>query len=220
MDNPTRMDRRQRDIALRDLILSHPEEGWKAFLREYGGLLKRIIGRFDLSQEDREEVFQEINEHLVRQDFRAIRAWRPEVCGFPHWIAILTTNTAINYTRSSYHGFTKRKVDPGEMAGFLDDFLESRASRTRSVRDRLHRLEIIRTLDEILDKLVKEKRILEEDRRVLSMRAAGLTFAEIEELLGISPSLASSRLTRLRPTLKRVMREKGVTLSEFSWEDT
>ena len=61
---------REQDVELIQRVLSNPSEGWEEFQAIYDRFLLKVTRRFDLAQEDEEEVYQEICLQLVKNDFK------------------------------------------------------------------------------------------------------------------------------------------------------
>lgn len=215
MSEPVQKRDRTAEIQLRNQVLEDRHEGWKEFQRTYDRFFRHIVMRFQLTPEDAEEVLQEIYEQLVKSDFNGLRVWRPEECSLTRWVAVIATNVAINYVRSAYHKYSTRKVNltcPGDPAG---DPLDLFAAPTETVEDRIHRMELLRTVDEVIRKQVQTGRLRPEDARLIQLRLSGLNFDEIEKLTGISRSSASSRLTRLKPVLHRLLLDAGLSVTDL-----
>jgi RNA polymerase sigma factor (sigma-70 family) len=198
------------DEILREAILSDPEEGWKRFLSHSGPFVRNLIGRFHLSKEDEEEVFQEVCHTLLKGDSRAIREWNPDICSFSHYLAVVVTRTTISFVRSAFHRYTREKMTVADEEQVAEAFLARLEDPTRSVRQRLQRLEEAEILVGVLDRLVSHKKIREADRQAVILRLYGLGISEIEKILGIPSSTLTSRLTRIKLSLQRALLDAGI----------
>jgi RNA polymerase sigma factor (sigma-70 family) len=200
---------------LRDSILKNPEQGWDQFFTTYGRLIRNLIWNFRLGEEDREEVFQELCHTLVKNGSKAIRDWDPEKGALTTYLSIITVRTAIRFIESGYHKYRGRVIpehslDPGgwNLHSILD-------RTTRSAGERLHRLQVYETFKKVLSRLEQDGAISEDDRRLLTLRLGGLSYKEIEDLLGISVGTATRQFSRLKPILRRALSEAGITPATF-----
>lgn len=218
MPRPTAPHTRESQEELRTFILENPEEGWKAFLRDYGPLIKNLIRNFKLSPEDQEEVLQEVAHTLIRNNHKAIRDWQFERSSLANYIAVITVRAAVTFTKSAFHQFSRRIHPIGEgtedAADPLDPFMEP----TRSARERLHRIHLTQKFEEALCSLVEQKTLRPEDYQMLVLRMRGLSYREIESLLGISVETLTSRFSRLKPVLRTALATIEPALGDVSRE--
>ncbi|MCG3195575.1 MAG: sigma-70 family RNA polymerase sigma factor [Candidatus Omnitrophica bacterium] len=197
------------DEWLREQLLQSPEEGWSQFWRVHGPFVERIVGRFQLRKEDREEVLQEVSHALVKENFKVLREWNPERCSLRGFLSVIVARNVISFFRSGFHSYNARKsslpsegVSPEGFSLLLEDSANTPA-------ERLHRIELVRSLLKLLDDWVAQHQISATDRMLVLLRLRGMTFTQISNALGISRSSATVRFTRIKPFLKRRFEEEG-----------
>jgi RNA polymerase sigma factor (sigma-70 family) len=210
--------RREPSIADQELIqriLSDPNEGWKEFQATYDRFLLKVTRRFDLAKEDEEEVYQEICLQLVKNDFKVLRAWKPERCSLPHFLTIIATHAVIDFVKSPFHTYTRRKSDLDRVEGRPEAVIETFEDLTYSPAERLQRLQLVEVLRATLDRWIWTRRFKTEDRLLIEFRLRGLSYKEISARLGVSVSYATGRFTRLKSVLRRGLEDAGISLSEI-----
>lgn len=201
---------REAQEELRAQILANPEEGWRTFLSEFGPLLRSLIRKFGLSPEDQEEVFQEVTHTLIRNNYRAFRAWEHEKSSLSNYIAVITIRATVSFTKSAYYQHTlKVQRDAGGTDG-TPSILALLESPTRNPRDRLDRIHTAEAFETILDRLLEKGTLRREDHQLLLLRLRGLSYREIEPILGLSVETLTSRFTRLKPILKSALVSQNI----------
>jgi RNA polymerase sigma factor (sigma-70 family) len=198
------------DQTLRDRILASPEEGWKVFWETYGGFIHRIIGRFDLSPEDSEEVSQEVCHALIKDDFKVLRIWNPGRCSLRGFLSVIAAHSVANFYRSSFHRFTLRKSNTSGNAEASDEHHSSLMEATFTAAERLYRAQVVGILRKSLDEWVSEEKLCPTDRNLILLRLQGLSFREISTLIGITTSYATVRFSRMKPLLRKRLEEAGI----------
>jgi len=201
---------REKERELRDRVLADPHAVWGDFQREYDPLIRRLVQRFGIPPEDREEVYQEICHSVIKNDYRVLRVWDAESCSLRHFLAIVATNAAINFLRSAFHSYSRRKAasidsDAGGVSPYL--LLED---TTQSPLERLQRIQAVEVLEKGLSRWVQEGSVRREDRILISFRLQGMSFQEVAGAIGITPANARARFARLKPKLRRLLAGHGV----------
>lgn len=163
-----------------------------AFLRlmdQFEPALRRLAGAYAAQQADREDLFQEIAVAL----WQAIPKYRGDATERT-WLYRIAHNVAIS---SSVRLRNRGRREEGMPATFdhpsaaMNSEDEVLRSEKRSML-----LEAIRSLAAI-------------DRQLVLLHLEGLSYAEIEEISGLSQSAIATRLTRLRDKLKEKIRAGG-----------
>lgn len=216
MDTNELKEIRARDLGLRQTILSSPDEGWGRFWLVHAEFIKGQIGRFRLSPEDAEEVFQEVSLRLTKDQFKLIKDWEPDRCSLRGFLSVIVTSTCLSFLRSGFHSYTKRKValGPTEVRGsnLSDLILDSAPSPT----DRLRRIELLSLFESRLEAWAQEHRIAPRDRQIVKFRLGGMSHGEIAEVLGMKPSNVAQRFSRLRHSLRRALEGAGINYLDAS----
>jgi RNA polymerase sigma factor (sigma-70 family) len=201
---------RVRDLLLREQILCDPESGWEEFLQVHGPRIERILSRFDLSNEDREEVFQEVCQTLSKNNSKALAKWDPRLSTLETYLTVIVVNQARNFLKSSFHLQTTRKVSDCGEDGWIESLVERLETPARSVRDRIEESETIEALESILRRLVEDEKIHPKDRSIFLLRLHGISNKRIACLLEVEPSTVSSRISRLKRTLRNALNSSGI----------
>jgi len=76
-------------------------------------------------------------------------------------------------------------------------------------------LSVTKVLEEALHRLVERGDIRDRDRSLLFLRAGGLSYKEIEELLGVPEKTASRKFSRLKPLVRRELDQMGVAFPDI-----
>lgn len=202
-----------RDLLLREQVLCDPESGWKDFLQYHGPRIERILSRFDLSKEDREEVFQEVCHTLSKDNSRALAKWDPALSALETYLTVIVVNHARNFLKSSFHLQTIRKISNCENDGWAEGLIERIECPARSIRTRIEESETTEVFASILCRLLDEGKIQPNDRSILLLRLHGFGNKDIGRLLEIEPSTVSSRISRLKRTLRNALHS-----GEIDWE--
>lgn len=207
---------RQREEELRNGVLENREKGWKDFLAHFSPLIHSLIRRFHLSQEDHEEVFQEVSVNLSRNQSKALRDWDPDKGSLSNYVGVITVRTVQTFLKSRFHLESLRMQSGANWPDDPQEILDLLSHPTRCVREQIYRNQIMEILRGILDDLVTRGRINEDDRRLLRLRLQGQSFREIEEFLGIPVNTQTSRFSRLKPILVAAL--FSVEISSFDLE--
>jgi RNA polymerase sigma-70 factor (ECF subfamily) len=163
-----------------------------AFLRlmdQFEPALRRLAGGYAVQQADREDLFQEIAVAL----WQAIPEYRGDATERT-WLYRIAHNVAIS---SSVRLRSRGRREEGMPAAFdhpsaaMNSEDEVLQSEKRSML-----LEAIRSLAAI-------------DRQLVLLHLEGLSYAEIEEISGLSQSAIAARLSRLRDKLKEKIQTGG-----------
>jgi RNA polymerase sigma-70 factor (ECF subfamily) len=157
-------------------------------IEQYGPALKRLAGAYLDREADREDLFQEIAVAL----WQAIPAFRGE-SSERTWLYRIAHNVAISDS-ARLRGHRRRE----EAAPELFD----RASAAPDAEKELLREEKRRLLVEAIRELSGV------DRQIVLLHLEGLSYAEIEEVSGLSQAALATRLTRAREKLKEHIRSK------------
>jgi RNA polymerase sigma factor (sigma-70 family) len=192
------------DCALISKILSKPQEGWQEFEERYGRLIRSWVGHYHASPEDTEEIYQEICIRLVKKDYKLLRAWVPERCPLPGYLAVITTSVCLNFFRSSFHVYSIRKWTSTQVEenGDAWDLLSTLEDSAPSPRERLMRMEMLGRLEGLLQTWTETEEIPREDRLLLQFRLGGMSYRQMGKVLGISEQNAAVRFHRLKNRLK------------------
>jgi RNA polymerase sigma factor (sigma-70 family) len=203
------------NVGLRDRVLVDPDRMWSEFLDAHGETLRRVIRRYHLGREDQEEVFQEVNNTLVKNDYRTLASWDPEACSLVHYLTIIANRTAINFVKSRFHQEGQRTDGPHTTEKATSWLIETLEDPTCSARERLQRLQVIQGLKVALTRLVESEKIRETDWHLVALRLRGLTYQEIEGLVGLPKATVVTRLSRLKPVLREELIRSGIGLTDL-----
>jgi DNA-directed RNA polymerase specialized sigma24 family protein len=89
------------DEALRALIRTDPEEGWRAFIDQYTPLIVGLIRRAGLDDRDEMmEVYVLICERLSARGFERLKSQDVARGSLGGWLAVLTRHAAVDWIRS------------------------------------------------------------------------------------------------------------------------
>jgi RNA polymerase sigma factor (sigma-70 family) len=202
-------------MDLRESVLEDPEQGWKDFLAQYSNLFHSLIRRFPLSTEDREEIYQDLCAGLLRNSVKSLREWDPEKGSLSNYLAVITVNTARSFLRSRFHQDNQRTRSATPPHPDCPNLFEMLENPTRTVRDRLDRLQLIEMLEATINRLAAEGKIRLEDRDILVLRLSGLTYREIEDRLCIQANTQSRRLNRIKVVLQRALEAEGMVFEDL-----
>jgi RNA polymerase sigma factor (sigma-70 family) len=189
------------DDSLERLLFSDAEKGWSQFLAKYEAFLKAQIGRFDLSPEDMEDLFQDVCHRLVKEDFKIIRNWCPEQASFRRYLQVVALSTCIAFLRTRNHQTSKRRLHVTEPFD-LDRILSDPAP---TPRERLERIELVESIRQHLDRAIVDGKLSRESRLIVELRLRGASHAEAADYLGISEQAARKQFSRLRPKLRAIL---------------
>lgn len=210
--------KRQVEKELRDNMVRNPDRGWERFLAAYGDLIRNLIWNFRLTQEDREEVFQEVCHTLVKEDSKAVREWDPDRGSLATYLSVITVRTSINFVESGFHKTQKRMIAESVGEGGYSNLQGIVDTTTRTAGERLQRLQVYDTFVRVLERLEQGGAIRSVDRRLLILRLVGLSYKEIEDLIGVSVGTATRRFSRLKPVLKEALKQVGISPQDLREE--
>jgi len=172
---------RTQESELRDIFVQ--------LIERYEPALRRLVGGYAEQAADREDLFQEI----------AIGVWQaiPRFRGDSSertWLYRIAHNIAIS--ASTRRRRRARREEPiAEQLDYRSESADSEQAMLRSEKQMLL-LRAIRTLPE-------------PDRQIVLLHLEGLSYAQIEEISGVSQSAIGSRLSRLRDSLREQIQAKG-----------
>ena len=98
------------------LISKLQQEGndaaWQRFASEYRAFIFALIRDFQVTEEDREELVQDV----LLKVWKALPGflYERERCRFRTWLARVTRNTALNFVNTAHSRNQKRAVDNGD----------------------------------------------------------------------------------------------------------
>ncbi len=86
-----------------DLLDSHPEKGLEEFYLFVARLLRTSPPRLmnSLSEEDKEDLIQNIVIHCIQDNFRVLRTYKNEGNAFAAWLYFIARNKIIDFLRKS-----------------------------------------------------------------------------------------------------------------------
>lgn len=160
---------------------------FETWLRQHGGLILHVARAYTATDEDREDLAQEI----------LLQLW----CSLPRfegrakestWIYRVALNTALAWQRADTR--RRQRLAP---AIALDEFPADETDHAR----RLDNEEALARLYEAIRSLPKV------DAALVMLHLDGLSYRETAEVLGISESNVGVKLTRARKALAELMKE-------------
>jgi RNA polymerase sigma-70 factor (ECF subfamily) len=152
-------------------------------VQEHRALLYKVCNLYGRSEEDRQDLFQEI----VVQLWRSYPGFRKEA-KFSTWLYRIALNTAISDLR-------KRKkpllsVDPGELPAGMED------------------LPVGREQEEQLQQLYTAiNRLTELEKAIVMLYLEDKSYEEMEEILGIRQNNLRVKMNRIREKLRKLTKE-------------
>ena len=185
---------RPSDSALAEKARRGDQDAFAALVEENQGKVYNLALRLTGSAEDASDVAQEA----------FLNAWRglPSFqcgCTFSTWLYRLTHNAAIDFLRrrSRQQGADlSLDGEEGGLGGLLPD-------PAPTPQEQVERRELQEALAQGL------ARITPEYRQALSLRLAGLSYAEIAQVLDVEEGTVKSRIARARLSLRNFLRETG-----------
>lgn len=157
---------------------------------EYAAALARLSSAYAVTQEDREDLVQEIAAAL----WRALPEFRGE-SSERTWLYRIAHNVAITASLKR-HAREKREAAP-------DTLPDSVSAKTSAEQDLLAEEQ-----RRILFAAIRE--LPAADRQITVLHLEGLSGAEIEAVTGIAQGAVATRLTRIREKLRQAIRAKEV----------
>lgn len=154
-------------------------------IEQYEPALRRLAGAYLVQAADRDDLFQEI----------AVALWRA-IPGFRGgssqrtWVYRIAHNVAI----SSAAKLRRR----GRTEETMPERFEH-ASGARNAEQEVLRAEKLRLLNDSIRDLPVT------DRQIILLHLEGLSYAEIEEISGLSETAIATRLTRIREKLRKTI---------------
>lgn len=159
------------------------QDGFVALLEEHAGIVHRVARMYAKRQEDREDLIQEIRLQLWR-GFPRYRAGQP----FSTWMYRVALNTGISWLR-------RHERQPVGLA-------EAGQAPAPEAPEPDPRAELLWTLIGQLDPL---------HRALLMLSLDGVSLAEMGEVMGMTPSTAAVRLSRIRQRLRELAAAAGAS---------
>lgn len=159
-------------------------------IEEYGPALRRLVGAYVEQPSDREDLFQEIAVALwqATPKFRGESSERT-------WLYRIAHNVAISAAAKL------RRLERNEQ--IIPDWFDG-ASAVSNAEQELLREEKRRLLiDSIRD-------LPGVDREIILLHLEGLSYAEIEEVSGLSETAIATRLSRIRDKLRKEIQRRRV----------
>lgn len=160
-----------------------PQDRFEALLAAHRGLVYKVAATYCAHTEDRRDLIQEIHTQMWRS-FSRYDAKRP----FATWAYRIALNVAISHVRhvayrggrmESYDSQETEPVDPGTLSTDADD-------RVRMLYSVVARLDPF-------------------DRALVLLHLEGYRHAEVADVLGLSATNVSTRLSRLRTQLQATL---------------
>jgi RNA polymerase sigma factor (sigma-70 family) len=164
------------------------EETFRRLLRDFGAAIQRLANSYEAEPALREDLIQEISLAL----WQSIPTFRGE-SSERTWLYRVAHNTAISAILSSNRRRQREQILP---EGFDPVSTVDSAERTL-IRDEQHSalLDAIRSLPLT-------------DRRIVTLHLDSLSYAEIEQVTGLSQSAIATRLTRARARIAATLGTK------------
>jgi RNA polymerase sigma-70 factor (ECF subfamily) len=155
---------------------------------QYEAALRRLAAGYVARDADREDLFQEIAVGL----WRAIPSYRGEASERT-WLYRVAHNIAISSSARLYRRQKREEAMP-EAFDHISARLDSEQELLRNEKRRAL-VEAIRSLPAL-------------DRQIVLLHLEDLTYAEIEQISGLSQSAVATRLSRVRERLKEEMQAR------------
>lgn len=168
------------------MLAENQEALFTKWLDEHKGLIFRIVRAYAVSQEDRDDLFQEI----LLQLWSSIPRFNGE-CKESTWVYRVGFNTALVWQR----GQKKRRRDRRRLID-IDEVAVTEAKPVDLLRDE----SIVTCVYAAVRELPKI------DGSVILMYLDGLSYSEMAEVLGISESNVGVRLNRARKKLAELLK--------------
>lgn len=204
------------DEDLRELLIRDPRSGWPEFWKIHGPMITARIQAHRLSRTDAQDLVQEVSYHLIRNDYQLLRAWDPSRSTLSAYLSVITTSRCLDYLRSSWSSYTRRKWVASDSSSDTSDPLLDQCAPTPTPAEWSQNRQLVEALNGCLERLRKSRRLKELDCRIVELRSEGRTFREIAEHLGLSENSAMTRFFRLRPDLRACLTRAGIDPTDFS----
>jgi RNA polymerase sigma-70 factor (ECF subfamily) len=177
------------DLELIKSCLAGKQEAFAVIVRRYQKLVFNVVHRLSGGRADADDLSQEV----FLKAYRSLGRYNPEY-RFSTWLMKIATNACID----SFHRDRAAPLQPEEFAQWRDPRPDPSAQL--AVHEDLERLR------GMVAELPDEYRV-----PVVLFHQQGLSYREIEEVLGESETLIKNRLFRARRMLleKRIAADKG-----------
>lgn len=176
------------DNLLKDLIEGH-DDAQRTLLQMYGNRVFSQIARVVRSQEDAEEVYQDV----FIKVFRSINTYNPAKASLSTWLLRIAYHEALNFTR----GKPPRMVSIEDCAHEADS-CDSQETNLLPSRDE----EAVAMVEQAISRLQPN------DQALISMYYyEELSTKEIAYITDSTPTTVASRLFRTRQKLQRIIKE-------------
>jgi len=184
------------DAKLAEKARRGDQDAFAALVEENQGKVYNLALRLTGSAEDASDVAQE----AFLNAWRGLPSFQGD-CAFSTWLYRLTHNAAIDFLRrrSRQQGAGPVLSLDGEESG-LGGLIPDPAP---TPQEQVERRELQEALAQGL------ARITPEYRQALSLRLAGLSYAEIAQALDVEEGTVKSRIARARLSLRNFLRETG-----------
>jgi RNA polymerase sigma-70 factor, ECF subfamily len=154
-----------------------------SLVQEHRALLYKVCNLYGRSEEDRQDLFQEI----VVQLWRSYPRFRGEA-KFSTWLYRIALNTAISDLRKQKKPILS--VDPGDLPAGMEDLQYGREQE-----------EQLRQLYAAIDRLT------ELEKAVVMLYLEDKSYEEMEEILGIRQNNLRVKMNRIKEKLRKLTKE-------------
>jgi RNA polymerase sigma factor (sigma-70 family) len=186
------------------------EAAWTTFLEHYDRTIRftcaywmRRFGRTD----ETEDRIQDVYEKLCRDDFKAIRAFKPGRAKVTTWLTTIANNVCKGWVRSRDRSVFVAESEPGVGPDRADP---SWISVTELVGQAEDAQESIRALSECINALDSKRRLMMVTRLLCQVafdRRPSIT--EVGRMHGASPQTTKYRLDRAMELLRECLASGG-----------
>ena len=197
--------------AFLNLLSSDPDAAFADFYRFAVGTLVAVPPRLmrSLSNEDREDLTQEIIYHCVKDDFRVLRQYVDKGRPFAVWLYAVAHNFCLDYLRSKGRNPDTTSIHENANGPGLENVLTDRHNDGQNRPELLELLTIVKKTLELVGEYC---------RVLLEMAADEFTPREMTLVLGMTPDQnkkVSDDLRYCRKKLKDRLAEKGIDIDSF-----
>jgi RNA polymerase sigma-70 factor (ECF subfamily) len=161
---------------------------FETLLREHRKIIFKLAAAFTRQPEDRQDLAQEITIQL----WRAFPRFDPARARFSTWMYRIALNVAISQFRR----------DTGSLAAQTEPLEDHHLNRIASQQPDPEGDERLAALWELIDKFEPLNRAL------IVLYLEDRNYAEIAEIIGISPTNVATKISRIKQTLRQQM--KGI----------